>query len=146
MQTRTKIICTIGPAVGTYEKILQLIDAGMNVARINFSHGTQDEHLKTIEMLKKARVERNMPLAIMLDTKGPEIRVGKIKNDQFQVKAGQHLLLVKEEIVGDENKIQITPPIVIDTLNVGMRVLIDDGYIMTHVVEKRQEGVVVEIE
>lgn len=146
MQTRTKIICTIGPAVRTYEKILQLIDAGMNVARINFSHGTQDEHLKTIEMLKKARDERKMPLAIMLDTKGPEIRVGQVRNDQFQVKAGQRLLLVKEEIVGDENHIQVTPPVVIDTLNVGMRVLIDDGYIITHVIEKRREGVVVEIE
>ncbi len=82
----------------------------------------------------------------MLDTKGPEIRIGNVKNDQFQVKAGQHLLLVKEEVVGDENKIQVTPSVVIDTLNAGMRVLIDDGYIITHVVEKRKEGVVVEIE
>jgi pyruvate kinase len=146
MQTRTKIICTIGPSVGTYEKILQLIDAGMNVARLNFSHGTHDDHLKIIEMLKKARDEKKIPLAIMLDTKGPEIRIGKLKNDQFLVKAGQRLLLVKEEVLGDENKIQVTPSIVIDTLDSGMRVLIDDGYIITHVVEKRQEGAVVEVE
>jgi pyruvate kinase len=146
MQTRTKIICTIGPAVGTYDKILQLIDAGMNVARLNFSHGTQAEHLKTIEMLKKAREEKKVPLAIMLDTKGPEIRLGMVKNDQFSVKAGQRLLLVKEEALGDENKIQITPPIVIDTLDVGMRVLIDDGYIITHVVEKSKKGIVIEVE
>src|SRR5579871_2804508 len=146
MQTRTKIICTIGPAVASYEKILELIDAGMNVARLNFSHGTQKEHLQTIEMLKRAREERKTPLAIMLDTKGPEIRVGEIKNDQFQVKSGQRLLLVKEEVMGDEKKIQVTPSVVIDTLNAGMRVLIDDGYIMTHVIEKRKEGIVVEIE
>lgn len=146
MQTRTKIICTIGPAVWTYEKILQLIDAGMNVARLNFSHGTQAEHLKTIEMLKKARAEKKVPLAIMLDTKGPEIRLGMIKNDQFAVKAGQRLLLVKEEVLGDENKVQVTPPVVIDTLDVGMRVLIDDGYIVTHVVEKTKNGVVIELE
>lgn len=144
--TRTKIICTIGPAVGTYEAILQLIDAGMNVARLNFSHGTQEDHLKTIGMLKRAREERKIPLAIMLDTKGPEIRVGKIKNDQFPLKAGQRLLLVKEEVVGDESKVQVTPAVVIDTLDIGMRVLIDDGYIITHVVEKRKEGVVIEIE
>ncbi len=146
MQTRTKIICTIGPSVGTYEKIVQLIHAGMNVARLNFSHGTQDDHLKTIEMLKKAREEKKVPLAIMLDTKGPEIRIGKVKNDQFPVTAGQHLLLVKEEVLGDENKIQVTPPIVIDSLDVGTRVLIDDGYIITHVIEKRKDGVVVEVE
>lgn len=146
MQTRTKIICTIGPAVASYVKILQLIDAGMNVARLNFSHGTQAEHLKTIEMLKQAREEKKVPLAIMLDTKGPEIRVGKVKDEQFSVQAGQRLLLVKEEIEGDEKQIQITPPVVVDTLDVGMRVLIDDGYIISHVVEKRKEGAVIEIE
>src|SRR4051812_4676044 len=102
MQTRTKIICTIGPAVGSYEKILELLDAGMNVARLNFSHGTHEDHLKTIQWLKKARDEKKMPLAIMLDTKGPEIRLGMVKNDQFPVEASQRLLLVKEEIIGDE--------------------------------------------
>ena len=146
MQTRTKIICTIGPAVATYEKILQLIDAGMNVARLNFSHGTQAEHLKTIAMLKKAREEKKIPLAIMLDTKGPEIRLGMVKNDQFPVQAKQRLLLVKEEVLGDENKVQVTPAVVIDTLDVGMRVLIDDGYLITHVVEKSKKGVVIEVE
>lgn len=146
MQTRTKIICTIGPSVGTYEKILQLIEAGMNVARLNFSHGTQEDHLKTIEMLKKAREEKKVPLAIMLDTKGPEIRIGKIKNDQFHVAAGNRLLLVRDEVLGDENKIQVTPSVVVDSLDVGMRVLIDDGYILSHVVEKKKEGVIIEIE
>lgn len=146
MRTRTKIICTMGPAVGTYEKILQLIDAGMNVARINFSHGTQEEHLKMIQMLQKAREEKKVPLAIMLDTKGPEIRTGNIKNGQIALSAGHKLLLVKEEIIGDEKKVQITPPIVTDALEPGMRLLIDDGYLITHVVEKRKDGVVVEIE
>ena len=146
MQTRTKIICTIGPAVGSYEKILELIDAGMNVARLNFSHGTHADHLKMIQFLKKAREAKKVPLAIMLDTKGPEIRLGMVKNDQFPVKAKQRLLLVKEECLGDENKVQVTPPIVIDTLDVGMRVLIDDGYLITHVVEKSKQGIVVEIE
>lgn len=146
MRTRTKIICTIGPAVGTYEKILELIDAGMNVARLNFSHGTHDDHLKIIEFLKKAREEKKVPLAIMMDTKGPEIRLGMVKNDQFAVKAKQRLLLVKEECLGSEEKVQVTPSIVLDTLDVGMRVLIDDGYLITHVVEKNARGVVIEIE
>jgi pyruvate kinase len=146
MQTRTKIICTIGPAVGSYDKILQLIDAGMNVARINFSHGTHDDHLKTVGFLKKARDAKKTALAIMLDTRGPEIRLGMIKDDQFPVQAGQRLFLVKEEVLGDADKVQVTPSIVVDALGVGTRVLIDDGYIIAHVVEKKKEGVVVEVE
>lgn len=146
MQTRTKIICTIGPSVATEEKILQLIDAGMNVARLNFSHGTQAEHRQTIEMLKKARQTKKVPLAIMLDTKGPEIRLGKIKNDQFALASGKRLKLVKQEVLGDETQVQVTPAIVIDALDVGMRILIDDGYIVSHVVEKTKEGVVIELE
>ena len=146
MQTRTKIICTIGPSVNSYEKILLLIDAGMNVARLNFSHGTHDEHHHVIEMLKKARKEKGMPLAIMLDTKGPEIRVGKLKQDHINLQSQQRLLLVKEEIEGDEKRVHISPPIVLDALKKGVRVLFDDGYIISTVVEKTKEGVVVEIE
>ena len=79
MRRRTKIICTIGPAVDSLEQILQLVDAGMNVARLNFSHGTHEEQQRRIDLLKKAREMRKRPLAIMMDTKGPEIRVGVIK-------------------------------------------------------------------
>jgi pyruvate kinase len=146
MLTRTKMICTIGPAVASYEKILQLIDAGMNVARLNFSHGTHAEHAKVIQFLKKAREERGVPLAIMLDTKGPEIRLGMIKGEQFPIAAGEQLLLVKTECLGDASRVQMTPPMAIDSLKVGMRVLIDDGYLITHVVEKREDGVVLEMQ
>jgi pyruvate kinase len=146
MHNRTKIICTIGPAVASYEKILALIDAGMNVARLNFSHGTYADHLQSIKFLKKAREEKKIPLAIMLDTKGPEIRLGMVKDEQFSVAAGQRLLLVKEETLGNEKKVQVTPPLVVDTLEVGMRVLIDDGYLITRVVEKKKEGIVIEFE
>ncbi len=145
-QTRTKIICTIGPAVASYEKILELIDAGMNVARLNFSHGTHADHLKVIQFLKKAREEKKVPLAIMLDTKGPEIRLGMVKNDQFPIKAGQRLPLVKKELLGDENGVHVAPPSVLDALDVGTRVLIDDGYLITRVVEKKADGVVIEFE
>ncbi len=146
MLTRTKIICTIGPACNSYEKILQLIDAGMNVARLNFSHGTQEEHRTVIGLLKKAREERKTSLAIMLDTKGPEIRVGKIAQDQVALKAGQRLFLVKDEIEGDAKRVHITPDIVIDALELNVKVLFDDGNIISKVVEKNKDGVVVEIE
>ncbi len=146
MHVRTKIICTIGPAVSRYEHFLALIDAGMNVARLNFSHGTHDQHKETIKLLKKAREERNVPLAIMLDTKGPEIRIGNIKNDFFNVEAGHKIELVKKQIEGTEEAVSITPPSVIDDLKVGMTILIDDGYILAKAVEKTNEGFLIEIQ
>ncbi|MBI2743451.1 MAG: pyruvate kinase [Chlamydiales bacterium] len=146
MRTRTKIICTMGPAVSSYEKILEMIDAGMNVARINFSHGTHADHQAVIEKLKKAREQRKMPLAIMLDTKGPEIRLGKMGAPEIPVTAGKRVLLVKDEIEGDEKRWQITPSIVLETLKPGVTVLFDDGYISSKVVEKSDKGVLVEIQ
>ncbi|MES2122891.1 MAG: pyruvate kinase [Chlamydiota bacterium] len=146
MHTRTKIICTIGPAVSNYESICALIDAGMNVARLNFSHGTHEEHRKVIEMLKKARAEKKLPLAIMMDTKGPEIRLGMVAGDKFEVKARDRLLLVKESVTGNAEKMQVTPPVVVDTLQVGTTVLIDDGYLISKVVEKSAKGIVIEFE
>ena len=145
MVTRTKIVCTMGPAVSGYDKILQLIDAGMNVARINFSHGTQAEHLVVINNLKKARTELRVPLAIMLDTKGPEIRIGKIKNDQISLKTGQTLLLVKDMIEGDEKRVQIIPEMVVEKLIPGVTILFDDGYISCKALKKTKEGILVEI-
>ena len=136
----------MGPAVEGIEKILQLIDAGMNVARINFSHGTHEQHAKVIHNLKKAREMRKIPLAIMLDTKGPEIRIGMIKGGQMQVTAGQLLALVKEEKEGDGAGVQVTPPTAIDQLTLGDRILFDDGYITSFVKEITKEGVIVEIQ
>jgi pyruvate kinase len=144
--TRTKIICTMGPAVSDYEKILELIDAGMNVARINFSHGTHEEHKKVIDNLKKAREAKKIPLAIMVDTKGPEIRLGDMKNGAVSVEAGQRMLLVKKEVVGDDKQISLTPPEVLDAIKPGMRLLIDDGYIIAKVVEVSAKGVLLEME
>lgn len=146
MVTKTKIVCTIGPAVETEEMMLALIDAGMNVARLNFSHGTQEEHLTRINNLKKAREKKKVPLSILMDTKGPEIRVGKMKNGAITVKSKQKILLVAEEIEGDETHFHITPSIALDALHPGMAVLFDDGYIISHVVERKSNGVVIEFE
>lgn len=144
--TRTKIICTMGPAVSAYEKILELIDAGMNVARINFSHGTHEEHGKVIQNLKKAREAKKVPLAIMVDTKGPEIRLGHMKNDGVPVQAHQKILLIKKPIEGDDKQISLTPPEVLDSVEPGMRLLFDDGYIIANVVEVSAKGVLLEIQ
>ena len=136
----------MGPAVEGLEKILNLIDAGMNVARLNFSHGTHAEHLKTIENLKKAREMRKIPLAIMLDTKGPEIRVGEIKSGEILLAAKQKLLLVKDIVVGDEERVSILPALVLDSIEEGMTILFDDGYLISKVVKKTSKGALVEME
>lgn len=143
---KTKIICTIGPSVNTLEKMLELMEAGMNVARLNFSHGTQEEHLNTILLLKEARRQLKRPMAILLDTKGPEIRLGKIKEGQVTLRAGQKWHLLKHEILGDETQVSLHPGHLLEQLYVGTRILFDDGYISSFIVEKIEGGVVVEIQ
>jgi pyruvate kinase len=145
MLTRTKIVCTIGPAVSSYEKILELIDAGMNVARLNFSHGTHDEHLKTIHHLKKAREKKQVPLAIMLDTHGPKIRVGKLPNDMISFKAGQRFKLVSGEN-GKSDEIPVHPIEIFEALKAGTKVLFDDGYIISQVIEAKDKEVLIEMQ
>jgi len=136
----------MGPSVNSKEMITALVQAGMNVARLNFSHGTHDEHLRVINILKEVRKEQNKPLAIMLDTKGPEIRLRKVKGGQIKLNAGHRWLLVKEEVEGDEQKVSVTPPSIFNCLKPGMRILFDDGYISSKVVNIAKEGVTVEIE
>jgi pyruvate kinase len=143
---KTKIICTIGPSVNTTEKMVELMQAGMNVARLNFSHGTQEGHLQSIQSLKEARRQMGQPLSIMLDTKGPEIRLGKFQDGFAFLNPGQSFSLLKREVMGNEREATLLPGSVLDQLNYGTRILFDDGYICSHVVEKSEEGVVVLIE
>ncbi len=145
-RTRTKIICTIGPAVSSYEKIVELIRAGMNVARLNFSHGSHEEHLLVINHLKKARKELGCPLAIMLDTKGPEMRIGKLSDGQILLESGKRWRLVKEELLGDHEKATLKPPQVLKQLTEGTRVLFNDGLISSHVIAVDDQGVELKIE
>ncbi len=145
MRTRTKIICTIGPAVDSVEKMMQLIVAGMNTARINFSHGTHAEHLQTINRLKEAREKAGSPLAIMLDTKGPEIRVGEVKDGKIAVSAGMRLKLVAK-FSGKADEISVAPFSVFETVNIGHEVLFNDGYVVSRIVAKSAQAIEVEIE
>jgi pyruvate kinase len=142
---KTKIICTIGPSVNTLDQIIELVGRGMNVARLNFSHGTHEEHGEMIALLKEARKKLGVPLAIMLDTKGPEIRVKKVKKGGLELTAGQKIWLVREG-EDEETRIGITPSCILDSLPLGARLLIDNGYISTHVIAKSTEGVCIEIE
>lgn len=145
MHNRTKLVCTIGPSVDSLEKIETLILAGMNVARLNFSHGSQSDHEKRIGWLKQARKNLQKPLAIMLDTKGPEIRIGKLK-EPINLQKGDYLWFVKEEVIGDPQGICVTPSYALDVLKKDMFVFLDDGYIITHVVEIQKNKIKVEVD
>lgn len=146
MSTRTKIICTIGPSCNTYDKILDLIRTGMNVARLNFSHGTYEQHLSAINLIKQARKDLSTPVAIMLDTRGPEVRLGKFENEEISLQKGDRWLLVKEDILGNSERVTITPGYVLERIPKDARVLFDDGYISSQVIEVRDDGVLVEID
>lgn len=145
LMIKTKIICTVGPSVDSSDKIIALMNAGMNVARLNFSHGTYEEHLRFINYLKDARKSLGVPLAIMLDTKGPEIRIGKIKDDQIALVAGQKWILTKDKLIGDDSIVSINPGNILDQLSIGNRVLFDDGYLESYIVDKTDNGVIVEL-
>jgi len=132
----------MGPAVNSVESMEHLIQNGMNIARVNFSHGSYEQHKETIYNLKKARERCKAPLAIMLDTRGPEIRTGLIAGGGISVSPGSRCTLVQEG-EGGEGTIPIRPPIVLESLEVGTLLLIDNGYIQAKVIDRTDEGVVV---
>lgn len=139
MIPKTKIVCTLGPAVLSFEKIQALIEAGMSVARLNFSHGTHDEHQQNIEWVKKAREKLGRPVAILMDTQGPEIRIGKVPGDALAVKVGQKLQ------IGDGG-LPFESPELLAALSIDQKVLFDDGYLIAHVVESGNRHIIVEME
>ncbi|MDY3851125.1 MAG: pyruvate kinase, partial [Bullifex sp.] len=127
---KTKIICTIGPAVESEEKIRALIAAGMDAARFNFSHGSHEEHKKRIDLVKKVSEEMNSPVALILDTKGPEIRVGDFTEKKVELTEGQTFTLYRDlSHPGDVNGVGITYPYLSEDVTPGTTILIDDGLI-----------------
>lgn len=131
---KTKIVCTLGPATETEERIRALILAGMNVARFNFSHGTYEEHAKKLNILKKLREELHLPIAALLDTKGPEIRLGKFKDGKAELCAGELFTLTTETIEGDEHKVTVSFAGLASDVDSGSRILLDDGLIELKVI------------
>lgn len=126
---KTKIICTMGPATDSDEMIRKLILAGMDAARLNFSHGTHEEALARIERIKRVREQMDVPVAIVLDTKGPEIRVKSFKDGSAKLKNGQKFNLYTYDAEGDENGVSITYQKLPQDISVGAKILIDDGLI-----------------
>lgn len=126
---KTKIICTLGPATDDDQVLRQLMIEGMNVARFNFSHGDHAQHKRNLERVKACREELGLPIAALLDTKGPEIRVKDFKKGKVNLETGQEFTLTTKEIEGDEHGVSITYKNLVGDVSVGSRILIDDGLI-----------------
>ena len=132
---KTKIICTIGPASESEEMIRGLCKAGMNVARLNFSHGSHEEHKARVERIKKIRAELDIPIAIMLDTKGPEYRIGVFEDHQVELHEGDKFTFTTDDIIGDKTKVSVSYKNLAKELRKGDTVLVNNGLIELRVVK-----------
>ena len=140
---RTKIICTMGPAVDNEDTLRQLMQSGMNVARLNFSHGNHEEQLERIQRIKRLREELQLPIALLLDTKGPEIRVTEFAEGAVELQAGQQFTLdARQDEPGDINRVAVTLPGLSGYLQEGTRILIDDGKIALDVKELHGDAII----
>ena len=142
---KTKIICTIGPASENEEVLSQMFAAGMNVARLNFSHGSHEEHRKKVELIKRVREKMNLPIAIMLDTKGPEYRIRTFKDGKVTVKEGDTFTFVAEEIEGDETKVSVNYKQLAKDLSIGDRVTVNNGMVVFEVTAISGDDVVCKV-
>lgn len=142
---KTKIIATLGPVSNSPEMVKKLIETGMNAVRINFSHGSHESHGETINTVKKVREELGMPIPLILDTKGPEIRTKVLKEEPVKLEKGNKFILTTDDIEGDATKVSVTYEDFAKDLNVGATVLIDDGLIELKVLEINGNDVVCEI-
>ena len=136
---KTKIICTIGPACSDEATLRKMCLAGMNVARLNFSHGSHQEHLARIRMLQKVREELGVPLAIMLDTKGPEYRIGCFENGKIELKEGDLFTLTTRDVPGNQEMVSVSYKDLCAQLQPGDRVLINNGLLVLEVLETDPE-------
>ena len=131
---KTKIVCTLGPACSDEATITAMCKAGMNVARLNFSHNTYQDHKKRIDLVKKVREKLGIPIAIMLDTKGPEYRIKTFKNGKIILKEGDSFTFTADEIEGDEKKVSINYKGLANDLEKGDRILLNNGLLSFEVV------------
>ncbi|WP_042345383.1 pyruvate kinase [Bacillus massiliigorillae] len=137
---KTKIVCTIGPASESFEKLCDLMEAGMNVCRLNFSHGSHEEHAARIKTIREASKHTGKQVAILLDTKGPEIRTNDMENGAVELKTGANIIISTKEVLGTAEKFSITYPELINDVTVGSRILLDDGLVGLEVTKLDKEN------
>ncbi len=131
---KTKIVCTIGPASESVDKLVQLIEAGMNVSRLNFSHGNHEEHAARIKNIREAASKTGKNVGILLDTKGPEIRTNDMENGAIELTTGQECIVSMTEVLGTAEKFSVTYDQLIDDVHPGAKILLDDGLIGLEVI------------
>ncbi|MDE7439188.1 MAG: pyruvate kinase [Clostridia bacterium] len=139
---KTKIICTLGPASSNEKVLSDMIDAGMNVVRLNFSHGTHEEHAARIEMVKQVRERKKVPIPIMLDTKGPEFRIRTFKDGKIKLKEGDTFTFTAEEIIGDKTRVSVSFKEICEQLSEGDKILLNDGLMVFEVIKIEKPNVI----
>ena len=130
---KTKIICTIGPACENEETLTEMCLAGMNVARLNFSHGSHEEHQKKIDLIRQVREKLELPIAIMLDTKGPEYRIKTFANKRITLHDGDMFTFTTDDVVGDQTRVSVTYKGLIEDLEVGDTIMVNNGLVIFRV-------------
>ncbi len=135
---KTKIICTIGPSCESEEVLTQMCRAGMNVARLNFSHGTHDEHVAKIDKIKAVRERLGLPIAIMLDTKGPEYRIKTFENKKITLADGDKFIFTTEDVIGNQERVSVSYEHLVEELSVGDRILVNNGLVIFEVEELKE--------
>lgn len=139
-QKKTKIVATVGPATSEKKVLERIIDEGVNVIRINFSHGSHEDHEKIISKVRAINKERQIHTAILADLQGPKIRIGEIKDGTVKVKEGQEILFTSEEMVGDEKAVYMSYESFAQDVKVGEHILIDDGKLSLEIIETDKKG------
>lgn len=139
---KTKIICTLGPASDNEVVLSEMIDAGMNVARLNFSHGTHAEHVEKIALIKKIRERKNVPLPIMLDTKGPEFRIKTFADGKITLKDGDTFTFTTEDIIGNQNCVSVTFAGLCEQMFPGDKILLNNGLMVFEVIRVEKPNVI----
>ncbi len=138
---KTKIIASIGPASNTVEVMSKMVNVGMNVARINFSHATLEERLQVLDTVKKVRIETKKPIGILYDTKGPEFRSGMMENNEIELVEGANIRLVKDKVLGNNERFSVNHPQAIAALQKDDVVLLENGLMKIEVISKEEDGV-----
>ncbi len=142
---KTKIICSIGPASANMETMNKMVEAGMNVARINFSHATAEEKINVVKVLNEVRKNSGKNIGLLYDTKGPEFRNGNLLNNSINLVEGNTIRIVKEDILGTEKEFSVNYSKAVDSLNVGDTVLLENGLMNIKVISKENDGVTCKI-
>ncbi len=144
-RTKTKILATLGPASDREEKILNLVDAGVNGFRLNFSHGDKDYFDSLFEIINNVCEERKLPIPIIQDLQGPKIRIGKLKKDKIKIKSGDNIEITIDKLEGDENIISASYQELVKDAQIGETILIDDGLIKLKVTQKKERSLICKI-